>query len=113
MTDPESQRPRVWVVLDGAPVPRMWEERARPATLIPLLPDEAEALLVDDEVRSATTPEQAEFLALVAAGRPASYIARRLGISDRSVFRRLASWRDRFGVESTAELAAELSKRGF
>ena len=102
-----------WVVLDPATVPEALRSRARTVALVTLLPSELAVLLGPRAWDSIIAPEDAELLGLVAAGHPGSYIARRLGISDRSVFRRLARWRERFGVSSTAELAAELSKRGF
>lgn len=112
----ETARPGVataWVLLDPATVPAALQDRARTVALVALLPSEASALLGADALGSFIAPEDSQLLTLVAAGHSGSYIARRLGISDRSVFRRLAVWRDRFGVGSTAELAAELSKRGF
>ena len=108
-----ARQSRAWVVIEASSVPPEWADRSRVVSLVALLPEEARSLLGDHEVRPAATPEDAEFLRLVAEGRAGSYIARRLGMSERSVFRHLARWRDHFEVESTAELAAELSKRGF
>lgn len=102
-----------WIVLDPAAVPDAFKDRARNVALVALLPSEASTLVGSGALASIIDPDEAKLLKLVAAGHSGSYIARRLGISDRSVFRRLARWRDRFGVDSTAELAAELSKRGF
>ena len=114
MPGPERRdTPRAWVLIDAPTVPSEWERRARRVSLVALLPDEVDALLQSHELRPAVTPAEAEFLGLVAAGHPGSYIARRLRVSERSVFRRLARWREHFGVDSTAELAAELARRGF
>lgn len=54
-----------------------------------------------------------DLLRLASRGAAPSTIARSLALSTRTVHRRLARLRDQFGVDSTAELAAELSRRGF
>lgn len=83
-------------------------------SFVPLLPEEAAALTAGDDAQQAPQqPGGEEFLKLVARGLSARVIARQLGISPRSVHRRTARLRDSLGVGSTAELAAELSRRGF
>jgi DNA-binding CsgD family transcriptional regulator len=78
---------------------------------IRLLPNEAAALVGKAEVLEA--PDEPEFLALVASGLAAEAIARRVHSAPRSVYRRLARLRNHFGVQTTAELVAELSRRGY
>lgn len=114
MAEPEQPvAPSAWVFVDTASLPEAWKARARPVSLVALLPSEVQALVVSHRLHPAVEPEDVGFLELVAAGHSGSQIARRLGVSDRSVFRRLEKWRTRFGVDSTAELAAELARRGF
>ena len=93
-------------------VPERWRSRARAAHLIPLLPYEVTAMLAAGEAGSVEQGED-DLLRLAARGAAPSTVARSLGLSVRTVHRRLALLRDQFGVDSTAELAAELSRRGF
>ena len=102
-----------WLILDPELVPEAWKERARPLAWVPLLPDEAAQILEEGSAEPAASAHDPEFLRLVARGEAAGVIARRLALSTRSVHRRLARLRDSIGVSSTAELAAELSRRGF
>lgn len=78
---------------------------------IRLLPDEAASLA--GRTNGVPQPDESEFLALVASGLSAETIARRVHSAPRSVYRRLAKLRDHFGVQTTAELVAELSRRGY
>ena len=111
--DTESQHtPAVWVLVDGANVPEGWQDRARPMWLVPLLAEEAAGLLRERSTEP-LNQEDPEFLRQVARGAPAPVMARRLGLSTRSVHRRLARLRTELGLDSTAELSAELARRGF
>lgn len=92
-------------------VPEHWRSRAVPMALVPLLPSEARSILEGPQATIA--PEDEDLLRLAARGLTGADIARELGISLRSVERRLARLRRDLGVDSTAELAAFLSKRGF
>lgn len=94
----------------GTDVPLEWAERAVPILLVPLSPADVTALI---EGKREHAPGDPLFFGLVARGRTARDIARRLDITDRSVYRRLAALRDDFGVSTNAELAAELARRGF
>ena len=102
-----------WLLLDPADVPDAWKDRVRPMAWVPLLPDEARQILEEGSAVPDVTAQDPEFLRLVARGESAGIIARRLALSTRSVHRRLARLRDALRVSSTAELAAELSRRGF
>jgi DNA-binding CsgD family transcriptional regulator len=99
------------LILDPSLVPEEWQDRATLTALVRLLPDEAAAVVGRADV--VPGPDEAEFLALVASGLSAEAIARRVHSAPRSVYRRLARLRAHFGVESTAELVAELSRRGY
>lgn len=94
-------------------VPERWKERARPAHFIPLLPSESSPVLSAAGRAGLVEPEDDVLLRLAARGAAARVIARTANLSIRTVHRRLARLRDQFGVESSAELAAELSRRGF
>jgi hypothetical protein len=101
-----------WLILDPEHVPEAWRDRAMHMAWVPLLPSEADEILAEGTARPVDMDDP-EFLRLVARGDAAGIIARRLSISTRSVHRRLARLRDSLGVASSAELAAELSRRGF
>lgn len=78
---------------------------------IRLLPDEVAAIV--GRADGIEGPDDAEFLSLVASGQSAESIARRVHSAPRSVYRRLARLRSHFEVDTTAELVAELSRRGY
>lgn len=103
---------RAWMIVEPADVPPRWEERAVPVLVVPLLPEEATAILQQGQLR-AVDPAEERLARLVAQGMTVDAIARALGITSRSVQRRLANLRERLGVGSTAELAVELARRGF
>jgi DNA-binding CsgD family transcriptional regulator len=109
----EDQGPEGWLFLRPSEVPERWRARAVPMSFIPLLPEEAAALTAGEFTDEPDQSGGEEFLKLVARGLSARVIARQLGISPRSVHRRTARLRDTLKVNSTAELAAELSRRGF
>ncbi len=81
--------------------------------LVPLIPEEAEQLLDAGGAVPGLTLEDERIARLVARGRSAEVIARELHMTERSVYRRLATLRKRLGVSSGAELAARLAERGF
>ena len=108
---PEATPGYVWLFVLGE-VPERGRDRARSASFIPLLPEEAESVMAT----GAAAPADAEgdaLLRLAARGLPAPSIARQSGVSIRTVHRRLARLREQLEVDTTAELAAELSRRGF
>lgn len=111
--DEQDRRSPGWLILDPDSVPEVWRERARTVAWVPLLPDEAQQILEEGSTEPTEAAHDPEFLRLVARGESAGIIARRLALSTRSVHRRLARLRDVMSVSSTAELAAELSRRGF
>lgn len=105
--------PGGWIFLEPGAVPERWAERAIPVMLVPLTPEESGQMLNAEPVDAGTLAPDADLMRLVARGLSAEVIARRLGLAARSVYRRLARLRETFGVASTAELAAELARRGF
>ena len=107
----EPQGPTWLVVAPGTDLPAEWLERAIHVLLVALAPPEV-AALVERKTRLSAGADPA-FLQLVARGLSAIAIARRLGTTDRSVYRRMAALRDEFGVATNAELTAELARRGF
>ncbi len=111
--DEQDRRIPGWLILDPDDVPEVWKARVRTMAWVPLLPDEAQQILEEGSTEPAVAAHDPEFLRLVARGESAGIIARRLALSTRSVHRRLARLRDVLSVSSTAELAAELSRRGF
>ena len=110
MTDEE---PLGWLFLRSEVVPDRWRDRAQPALLVPLLRGETENLLSEGQVEPEILLRDEPLARLAARGRTAAAIARELGLSRRTVERRLAALRLRLGVDSTAELALVLSQRGF
>ena len=109
------QSPAGWVFLQSsvAELPDRWRQRAVAVWLLPLSPDEMDTLLEENRLLPTLAPRDAEIATLLVAGLPPSVIARRVGLSSRTVHRRLAALRERFGTGSTMELALLLAKRGF
>ena len=103
-----------WLFVRGGAVPEKWRDRAIAVSFVPLMPGELEDLVAPEDSQ-AFVPEQDDVVLykLIARGLPAPTIATELGIATRSVHRRLARLRDRLGVETTAQLAAEFARRGF
>ncbi len=117
--DPDDERERQphlegWLFVRGDAVPEKWRDRAIAVSFVPLMPEELEELVVpEDSQRFAPEQEDVVLYKLIAQGLPAPAMARELGIATRSVHRRLARLRERLGVETTAQLAAEFARRGF
>lgn len=101
-----------WLFVAPEAVPARWRERARPASLVALLPDEVDQILAGGPAVPQLSGEARRLVRLVAAGRPVGTIARELDVSQRTVERRLADLRDRLGVDTTDELIALLAERG-
>lgn len=104
---------RGWLLLSPDAVPDVWRARAVPMVLVPLLPAEAAQVLSHRPAEQAIPASQLPLVRLVATGRSAQEIARQLGLSPRTVHRRVARLRDGFGVSTIHELATELARRGF
>lgn len=113
MSEDGRLHPGGWVFLEPGSVPERWAERAIPVMLVPLTPEESAQMLNAQPVDAGAVTPDTDLMRLVARGLSAEVIARRLGLAARSVYRRLARLRETFGVASTAELAAELARRGF
>ena len=107
-----TQDPPGWLLLSPAAVPDEWRARAVAMSLVPLLPAEAATVLAGGTARPQFAGEE-ELLRLVAAGCTRAAIARRLGVSVRTVQRRLARVQESTGVRTLPELTARLAKRGF
>ena len=104
---------QAWLFVRPDAVPAQWRDRAVSMSLVPLLPSEASALLQGRAIAPDVDPVVEAVAGLVARGLTVRAIARQLDISSRSVDRYLARLRERFDVGSTAELTAELARRGF
>lgn len=102
-----------WLFVQADRLPERWRQRARPAMYVPLLSAEIEELFSGHLSGPALSQPEQDLAKLLAQGRSASAIARRLGVSHRTVERRLAALRDRLGTGSTAELALALARNGF
>jgi DNA-binding NarL/FixJ family response regulator len=101
-----------WLFLPQNAVPERWRERGVAVVMVPLLPSEARSLLTEGATAQ-ELPGDAELLGLVAAGCTRAAIARKLGVSLRTVQRRLADVQRRTGTASLPELAVLLAKQGF
>lgn len=102
-----------WLFVRPESVPKKWESRAEPAMFIPLLAEEAAAIL-EGGITGPTLGDSDELLArLVAQGQTLDAVARQLGVSRRTAQRRLADLRARLGVSNSFDLATVLSARGF
>ncbi len=102
------QHPEAWVFVLPDAVPDRWRDRVQPVSLVRLRAGEiAEWLSPVPRAES----EDERFERLVAEGRSRDDIARELGITERSVSRRLAKLRSTYGIETNRELVALLSRR--
>lgn len=104
---------RGWVLLPMESVPPQWRQRATLLALVPLLPEEAKSVLQEGSAVPRLDAEEERLVRLVASGMNAESIAGELGVTSRSVSRRLARLRQRFGVDENSGLAAFLARRGF
>ena len=102
-----------WLLLPPEHVPPNWEARGVPLTLVPLLPHETATVLDGKPATKELAQEDEELIRLVAQGLSTVAIASRLNMPLRSVERRLGRLRKQFQVDSTAELAVFLARRGF
>ncbi len=100
---------RAWLFLEGdvtGKLPAAWRDRSRPGTLIPLLPEEARDVLAEGRAEPTLEPADEVLLTLAGQGLSTGEIARRLSTPQRSVQRRLARLRRKFGLRSNDQLAA-------
>ena len=111
--DDRSSDDRLWLVLDPDSVPDRWKERAFPAVVVPLTPEETAEVLNEGSTRPLMPAEEEAVARLAARGTSAEEIARELHMTSRSVYRRLARLRERMGARNAAELASKLSRSGF
>jgi DNA-binding NarL/FixJ family response regulator len=102
-----------WLVLDPDDVPERWSHRSMQVTVLRLSPDEARRILSADHAHPTVAPEDEELARLVASGVGVSEISKRLHLTRRSIYRRLARLRGAFGVATVGELAAKLSRLGY
>jgi DNA-binding CsgD family transcriptional regulator len=105
--------PGAWLFVAPNAVPQRWSHRAIPMSLIPLDRDELAEMLIEGSASPVLDDTDLEIVRLVARGITARRTARMIGISERSVHRRLAALRARYEAQSNAELVAELGRRGF
>ncbi|MDQ4024572.1 MAG: helix-turn-helix domain-containing protein [Actinomycetota bacterium] len=111
-SDPEPRAPG-WILVAPSALPDRWRDRATPMFLVPLLPDEAHDVLAGEPAVSELDGEDLALAKLIARGVPVDDVARRLHLTSRTVYRRLARLRRLVGVTTTGELVAELARRGF
>lgn len=109
MNDPQT----CWLLVDPEAVPPTLQSVAVPMAMVPLLSTQARRLLEHEQGWRSLEAEDRSLAAALTAGRPLTAIAREMGVTTRTVERRLADLRDRFNAGSTAELIAELSRLGF
>ncbi len=102
-----------WFFLRPDAVPPEFKERAETVLMLPLLPDEARAVLGGTGGPSLLESQDEGLARLVARGMPTNRIATELRLHPRTVQRRVARLRERFGSRSTAELATQLARSGF
>lgn len=102
-----------WLLLEPGAVPERWRGRMRHVAMVPLLPSEADGLLAGRPASPALDPSDEAIARLVARGLSVIAIAAELGMSTRSVQRRLVRLRELLGAESKAELAGLLAAKGF
>lgn len=102
-----------WLFLQPEQLPDRWKQRARPAVYVPLLSQEIDELLDGHLTGPALTSMEEQLAASIAQGRSIAAIGRQLGVSHRTVERRLSALRERLGVRSSVDLGLALCARGF
>lgn len=102
-----------WLFLSPDQLPERWKQRARPAVFVPLLAQEVSELLGGRAHEPALRADEQLLATLFARGLSGAAIARRLGVSHRTVERRLSALRGRLGVQSSVDLGLTLAAQGF
>lgn len=102
-----------WVLLRADSLPAGWQQRAQDYKVVPLLPTEVDSVLEGGSTEMQADAEDLRLIRLVAAGRTVNEIADDLWLHPRTVQRRIAELRERFSVDTKAELTAALARRGF
>jgi DNA-binding NarL/FixJ family response regulator len=97
------------VIGDPADLPAEWVRRGRRVVVVMLDPEE---LVTQPDGRDAARPGDDELVRLLADGHTQEAIARRLGLSLRTVQRRLAAIRRQLGVDASHQIPTELLRRG-
>lgn len=103
----------VWLFMPEELVPERWRARSVHGCMVPLLPEEAAGILRDGSTAPRSETDDERLIGLVARGLTRDAMSARLGISPRSVQRKLGELRRRFDVDSNLELTAFLAERGF
>ena len=102
-----------WVILPVSSVPARWRNRAQHVALIPLLAAEAEDVLAATPAVPLLDEHDEALAQALVAGASLRQMAHATGLSQRGVGHRVARLRERFGVDTRAELIAELARHGF
>jgi DNA-binding NarL/FixJ family response regulator len=102
-----------WIVLAGPDAPPQWQDRAVPAVLIPLLPSEFAQFKAGRRVEPRLSSTDERIASLLAAGASQSRIAQVVGLSLRTVQRRVGFLKRSFGVQTAQQLAHRLAAIGF
>lgn len=102
-----------WLFVAEDSVPERWRSRAQHVWLVPLLPNEMADMLAGLPTVPEIDPADERLAGLVATGLSIDQLADELSLTARSVRRRLAQLREVLEVDSNAELATLLAKRGF
>lgn len=101
-----------WLLLPPEAVPKVWRSRSREMALIPLLPEEKDSVLSGVPASPQIDERDEQIMRMVMKGATLSEMSRTVGLSPRGVQHRLARLRERFGLRTTAELAAYLARLG-
>lgn len=106
-------RPNALLFLRPDAVPARWEDRGVSMVMVPLLPEEAAALLDGGGTDPLLEPLDESLARLVAQGCSTHEIAEALCISARTAQRRISALRRRLSATSRGELARLLAARGY
>jgi len=102
-----------WLLLDPSVVPPRWQSRIQLVALVPLLAEEAERFVGTGHVTAALEGSDEALAHGLVNGKTTKEMARTLGVSTRSVQRRVAEMTRRFGVRNRAQLVRALTRGGF
>lgn len=109
----DASRPGGWVLVRWEEIPEGWADQAVPMALLPLAPGEFYSVLERSPFEPELNREDRALAGLLARGLSLGTIAQELDLDQRTVERRVARLRSRFGVGTKSELVVVLAKGGF
>jgi hypothetical protein len=104
---------RIFVLVTPDQVPQAWASRGVPLILLPLLPEEAGHFLNGESVEPVGERWDLTLIKRIVARTSTDAIAKELCVAPRTLYRRLARLRRKYGASTTEELRTMLVAAGF